>query len=364
MTPLRVLGVSEQVAAHLRDEIRKGTWGELMPGGDRLAREMGVGRSTIDLALRQLETEGLLLPQGTGRRRRIVLSEGPVGNQLRVRILPYDREERSSGSFHQVLHLVQAAGHAAEFTAQSLVSLKMDARRVAKLVERTPADAWVVVGGSQEVLATFANGPVPAFAMVGRMRGVPIAGVKPDKIPAQRDAVRRLVSLGHRRIVKLVMPERVHPMPGTVEQAFLNELRLLGISTGPYNLAVWNGGREDFHERIDSIFRHTPPTALFLDEPELFIAAQHHLARRGILAPEHVSLVSNDPDPYFEILEPRVSHIDWSFDGLSSRLVSWLRHVACGKDDRRQSLVKSVFVEGGTIGPAVDSRTWPVKARI
>jgi DNA-binding LacI/PurR family transcriptional regulator len=334
-----------------------------MPGGDRLARDLGVGRSTIDLALKQLEAEGSLLPQGVGRRRRIAVSNRLDGSQLRVRILPFDRAERDGSSFQELLHRIKAAGHAAEFTEETMVSLRMDARRVARLIGKTPADAWVVVGGSQEVLATFAKGPVPAFAMVGRMRGVPIAGVKPDKIPAQRDAVRRLVSLGHSRIVKLVLPERVLPVPGTAEQAFLNELRLLGIPTGPYNLAVWEGGPAEFHERLDSIFRHTPPTALFLDAPELFVAAQLHLARRGILAPEHVSLVSYDPDPFFEMLEPKVSHIDWSFDGLSSRLVSWLRHVACGREDRRQTFVKAVFVEGGTIGPAMGSRFWPLKGR-
>ncbi len=355
MEPIRVLGVSEQVAAHLRGEIRKGTWGDLMPGGDRLARDLGVGRSTIDVALKQLETEGLLVPQGTGRRRRIAVTDGHAGNQLRVRILPYDRLDLS-GSFHEVLHRVQAAGHAAEYTAQSLVELKMDVRRVVRLVAGTPADAWVVIGGSQEVLASFAKGPVPAFALVGRMRGVPIAGVKPDKITAQRDVVRRLVELGHSRIVKLVMPERVHPVPGLLEQAFLGELRALGIPTGPYNLAVWNGERAGFHERLESLFRHTPPTALFLDAPDLFLAAQHHLARRGIIAPEHVSLVSNDPDPYFEMLDPPVSHIDWSFDAITRHMLRWLKQVACGRADLRQSFVKATFVEGNTIGVAAD--TW------
>lgn len=357
MEPIRVLGVSEQVAAHLRGEIRKGIWGELMPGGDRLARELGVGRSTIDVALKQLESEGLLLPQGTGRRRRIASAGEPAGSQLRVRIIPYDKEDGpGSSAFHEVLHRVQAAGHDAAFAGQSLTGLKMDARRVAQLVAKTPADAWVVIAGSQEVLTTLACGPVPVFALVGRMRGVPIAGVKPDKIPAQREAIRRLVALGHSRIVKLLLPERVHPVPGLLEQAFLTELRVLGIPTGPYNLAVWNGERAGFHERLDSIFRHTPPTALFLDAPDLFIAAQHHLARRGILAPEQVSLVSNDPDPYFEMLDPAVSHIDWSFDAMSRHLVRWLKHVAGGRNERKQSFVKATFVEGGTIGAAGDPR--------
>lgn len=35
-----------------------------MPGGDRLARDLGIGRNTIDAALLQLEKEGLLVRLG------------------------------------------------------------------------------------------------------------------------------------------------------------------------------------------------------------------------------------------------------------------------------------------------------------
>jgi hypothetical protein len=38
-------------------------------------------------------------------------------------------------------------------------------------------------------------------------------------------------------------------------------------------------------------FQHTPPTALIINESLLFIAAQQHLARRGIAAPENISLI-------------------------------------------------------------------------
>ena len=355
MSPLRVSNASEQVAAHLRGEIGKKTWSDLMPGGDRLARELGVGRNTIDAALLQLEKEGLLVPQGAGRRRKIVRLDEPAGRQLQVRILPYDREDRNNYALNEVLHSFRAAGHAAEFAGHSLMELKMDVRRVARFVSSTPADAWVVQAGSREVLASFAKGPVPAFAFMGRMRGVPIAGVKPDKVSAVRQAVRRLVALGHSRIVMLVLPERVHPVPGAVEQAFLDELQSLGIPTGPYNLAVWNGDKAGFHERLGSMFRHTPPTALFLDASEVFIAAQDHLARRGILAPEHVSLICTDPSPYFDLLDPPVSHIAWTFDGVPKTLARWLNHCAAGKEDRKQTFIRARFAEGGTIGKTVGS---------
>ena len=50
----------------------------------------------------------------------------------------------------------------------------------------------------------------------------------PRKNPALAVAVRRLVDLGHRRIVMLVREERLKPYPASYEQAFLNELAALG----------------------------------------------------------------------------------------------------------------------------------------
>lgn len=350
MNPLRIFSASEQVAAHLRDGIRKGTWSERMPGGDSLARELGVGRNTIDAALLHLEREGLLVPQGTGKRRRIELLEQPAVKPLQVRLLPQSDADRHSHALNKILPDLRAAGYAADFAGHSLMGLKMDARRVSRFVESTPADAWVVCSGSKEVLTALAKGPVPVFALLGRMRGVPISGVKPDKVSAVRLAVRRLVELGHRRIVTLVLPERVHPVPGTVEQAFLDELRAQGISTGPYNLAVHSGGKAGLHERLDAMFRYTPPSAVFLDEAEVFIAAQLYLARRGILAPEQVSLVSTDPAPYFDLLDPPVSHIAWTSESVHRMLKRWLNQIASGKDERTQTFIQATFAEGGTIG--------------
>lgn len=51
--------------------------------------------------------------------------------------------------------------------------------------------------------------------------------------------LRRLHELGHRRIVLLVREERRKPYPATFEQAFLDGLKELGITTGPYNLPDW-----------------------------------------------------------------------------------------------------------------------------
>jgi biotin operon repressor len=351
MPALRVLTASEQVANYLREEIRNGTWRETMPGGDRLARELSVGRNTIDAALRKLEEDGTLLTEGGGRRRKIMPLAHLATRPLQVRLLPYSDEDPTSSTWQDVLQRVRAAGHVAEFADQSVSKLTRDLRRLERVVNKSPGHSWVVIGGSRELLSWFAENQVSVFAMAGRMRGVPIAGVKPDKIAAQTLALRRLVELGHRRIVRVLLPDRVTPTLGFPEQAFIDELEALGISTGPYHLAVWDGTLRGFHERLDALFRHTPPTAIFLDASSLFIAAQNYLARRGILAPEHVSLISMDPDPYFDLLDPAPTHISWTFEDLSRRVVRWLDNVARGKEDTRQTFTKAQFIEGGTIRP-------------
>jgi len=93
-------------------------------------------------------------------------------------------------------------------------------------------------------------------------------------------------------------------------------------------------------------------SALNLDQAFLFFAAQQHLAQRGILAPQHVSLVCTAPDPFFSWCQPTIAHFRYDLRPVLRRVVRWTDNVARGKDDRRQSHTKAEFVDGGTIGPA------------
>ena len=60
--------IAEQVATHLRGEVLRGVWSGEMPGVNRLAPKLGIDDKTVEVALRQLEKEGLLVGQGRGRR--------------------------------------------------------------------------------------------------------------------------------------------------------------------------------------------------------------------------------------------------------------------------------------------------------
>ena len=352
MADLKLLSPPEQVAAYLREELLRGSWRGEMPGAPTLAAELEVNHRMIIAAFGLLEQEGLLAPQGTGRRRRIVLPDDYSPPALRVQILLYEPSSRRLFYVVDLLHRLMEMGHVAGLATKTQQELGMDPTRIIRFVEKTEADAWVVFAGSRQVLEWFAEQPKPAFAFAGRRRGIPIAGIGPDKVPAQRIAVQRLVALGHRRIAMLVREERRKPSPGFLERTFIEELESLGIRTGPYNLPDWKDSMHDFHRCLDSLFQHTPPTALLIDGMPLFIAAQQHLAQLGILAPRDVSLIGLDPDPAFDWCQPSVAHIHWDSSQFFRRITRWANNVARGKDDRRQSFTKAEFVEGGTIGPA------------
>ena len=183
---------------------------------------------------------------------------------------------------------------------------------------------------------------------------VSIAAAGPDKASSFAAATGRLIGLGHRRITLVGRRQLRLPQPGLPVRAFLHELAAHGIPTGAFNLPDWEESKKGFVTLLDSLFGATPPTALILDETFLYNAAFHYLAKLGLRVPQDISLVCTDENTDFAWCEPSVAHISWDYRPVVRRVVRWAANVSHGKDDRRQTLTKAEFIEGGTIGPAKD----------
>lgn len=117
MESLRVLSAAEQVARHLHSGLIQGLWSEKMPGVMQLATELAVSRTTVDAALRQLESEGLLAAQGAGRRRSIVASGKAQRSSMNLRIGMLLHDPLADRGRHtlELEHKLKAAGHAILF---------------------------------------------------------------------------------------------------------------------------------------------------------------------------------------------------------------------------------------------------------
>ena len=351
MTRRPFVSITEQVSEALLDGIRQGRWRDELPGRVALAAQLGVNHKTVDSALKKLEESGWLERQGTGKGRRISRRGAPVPMALRIVILPYDKNDIARQDHLTLLHRLQSAGHDAIFAATSQQQLGQNPGRIARLVEKTRADAWIVIAGSGEILEWFAARPVPAFALFGRSAEARIACTGINRNSAQRALVARLLELGHRRIVMLVHEERRKPGPGLPEREFLGQLEAHGIQTGAYNLPDWGSTPEDLHRGLGQLFRLTPPTAMIIDDTALFFATMQHLAEIGMIAPAQVSLACTDWDPNFDWCRPTIAHIAWKAEPMIRRVIEWADNISRGKEDRRKILSLAKFVDGGTIGP-------------
>lgn len=351
MKHLQILTAPEQTAKYLREELEAGRWRQVMPGEDRLITELGIGRHTVKAALKQLEKEGLLVSQGPGRQRKVTVHKKSKRRYLRIKILLYEQIDRGLLDNAALLAQLQEAGYSVDYATKSLWELGMNADRVARHVEKHPADAWVIKAGSREVLEWFSEQSVPAIACYGRFVGLRIAASSPRVAPAMRDATQRLIELGHQRIVMLSRQERRHPKPALIEQQFLDDLKAHGLPVGSYNLPDWKDNVDGFQDCLEKLFRHTPPTALIIAEPAMYFAAQQFLANRGIVAPKHISLICADFDSLFRWSKPMISHVVWDYKPVTRRILLWADNVANGVVDHRQFFTRAKWIEGGTVGP-------------
>ena len=178
-----------------------------------------------------------------------------------------------------------------------------------------------------------------------------MASAVPRKAGAYTEAVDRFVALGHQRIVFLVREDRRKPAPGFVERHFLEQLERHGIKTGAYHLPDWEESAEGLQAMLDSIFQHTPPTAMIIQCVYLYNAVRHYLGNRGILVPDHISLLCSDPDTAFEWCLPTVAHFTWDSRKIIMCVVKWMDNISRGKDDRRKIFTEAWLVPGGTMGP-------------
>ncbi len=360
MAKWRQKSTAEQLADYFREGIRTGRWEGKMPGVMRLASELGVARDSVEGALRELEKEGLLraLGPGLGRAidlvgRAIDLNDGSDRLRgVRVGILAYEPSDKVATDTVELLNDLDEAGHVAVLSDRTMKDFGHQVGRIARVVEATRVDAWIVMSGSREVLSWFAGRDLPTFAYAGRASRLPIASIAPEKIGPLRMLVRRLVELGHQRIVLLVRGDRRKPEPGRFERAFLEALEENGISTGSYNLPDWVETPAGYGAALESLFRVAPPTAIIVDEVPFVVTTLQFCLARGLKIPRDLSLIGLDPGPSLDWSWPAIAHVAWDHRPCVRRMVGWANNIAAGKDDRRQSFSKAVLVEGGTIGPA------------
>lgn len=125
-----------------------------MPGILALENELCLNRNLLGQALQMLEDEGILLSQGKGKPRKILIPKAHRLDTLRIGIMRHG--EHDVNRFHplaETKYLLEAAGHSVAIASGTLSAMDLNPKRVAKAISKHDVDAWVVVSGTKSLLS-------------------------------------------------------------------------------------------------------------------------------------------------------------------------------------------------------------------
>jgi DNA-binding LacI/PurR family transcriptional regulator len=366
---LRRLTLIDQTAGHLREAIREGRWKHHLPGAIRLAEELGVSRNTTVAAISRLITEGLVLPATKRHPHALATTtdtpDEPPARRLRTAMLMMTSLEKHSPFLQReimrIMFELKTDGYECIPVVFPAGKTPIKTGYLPRLLHETDVDAWLVFTGTREILEWFSARPeTPVFAVGGRCKDLPIAAAATsDVAQTVRDITRRLLALGHRRIVLIAEVDRRKPKPGRMILAFREELEAAGIKPGEFNTPDWEETPEGLVVLLKSLFRFTPPTALICNNMHTTCGAATFLTRIGLNTPADVSIVSlapEDPFPAWTFPGTDFAHVEEDDRTSFRRIREWVTQVAENRADTRQVWSTAKLVEGNTIGPAKEPR--------
>lgn len=362
MPTVRRLSLIDQTVLHLCEGLRAGRWKDRLPGQRPLADELGVSRHTLRAAMGELVKQGILLKGELGDSYAVASQAWPESvrqrSDLRIALLFVEPLSSEAPEIQRlvmdIIGRLKSEGH--DCLSVNFPSGK-DSHKTGylpRLVEETRADAWIVVRGTQEVLEWFVAAQLPVLAFGGRAKELPVAAVGFDGSSFVRKVVRRLVELGHQRIVLISSHAFRRPAPGLTVRTFQEELASAGVRVSEYHTPDWEETPDGLCRLLDSLFRFTPPTALLCVPMCATHGALGWLARRGKSVPSDVSLVTWGGDPslawHFPGLKPAHPVDDYAL--FMKNVFEWVAEVADGRPPRWQRSVEPHFNEGNTVSRA------------
>lgn len=353
----------DQVVTVIRSGIQNGRWKARMPGQARLAKELGVARETAAQAISRLISEGVL-EQPAGRVATVIRKEvlehnaNTQARTLRVALLFADATESkiaaSSAVIADLISSIQEHGHSC---AKYALPAGKDIHKTGYLqglVDTAAADAWLVYGGTLEVLTWFSQNVPHVMALGGRCTELPIAAAGSNVLPALSKQVKRLLALGHRRIVLICYRGARHPKPGQTVEVFRELLQSAGITAGDYHVPDWEETPAGLEKLLQSTFQITPPTALICWTLGSVNGVLGWLARNRVRIPQDVSVVSLGHDLATDWFQPNLQVVSVQTDDkiIGQSVIKWLNSVISGQAETQQTWCPILINQGNSIGPA------------
>ena len=344
-----------QMAHRLMDDLLRSP-GATLPGVRTLAPRYNVSRKTVERALAYFEELGILAPAEGGRKRQIHNARlrkvaSSKGNMSANRILFVSVVFKEIQTSHLVKHIFENFRELCEKSGFFLSPF--DAARASPsklktlLAELRPRGAIVHGSGNPALNAVLAL-DIPAIGVAMRDSRLPCFFHRNGYL----DAWLHARAMGHSRVaMPVVMGAEA------VYEEFASELKQLADRGGFAFNPVFNFPKvqtatvEEYHDLLDRLFRHTPPTCLVLDDLSHYLAASSFLQQRRLRTPSDVSIILLTQDPLLADILPSIAHnIRYDPNGLA-RAFATLREQMNGLRSHEQVVLSARWVPGDSLAP-------------
>jgi DNA-binding LacI/PurR family transcriptional regulator len=351
--PQRITLVAQTVHS-LGEGIRSGRWKGHLPGERDLCTTLQVSRPTMRAALKELQLKGWI--SVTQRQRRLIemkpahgasapgsrivgaVASAPLRTMPPASLLVIDilREQLAKSRWQMEL-VVDASCYS-----------KRPTKALEKLVRKTPAAAWLLMGSSAPMQKWFHKSSIPCLVLGTCPEEFPLPSIDADYRATCRHAGTLLLRKGHRRIV-MVLP----------------------ISSTGGDMESERGIREamDAHSKAELlVLRHRNKTHLcaLLDKalesagrPTAFMVARAthaltvtmHLMRRGIRLPKDAVVLSRDDESFLWHASPSLARYAVDPEQFARKAAKAMRELAeTGTLTSRTIRMMPTFIPDETLG--------------
>lgn len=355
MTPFR--SISTQVADTLREEFRRGTWRQAIPGERLLAERLSVSRKTVRKALALLRSEGAIRT-ARGRGSAIVqarsLRGGPRPVKTIALLLPEPLEGARPFTVLWVNHLM-AQLHEAGMQLEIVSGWKYFGRRAGRSLRRLlaahPARCWLLARSHRALQQWFEESGAPCLVAGSAHAGIDLPSVDVDHRALCRHAAITFLRNGHRRLA-LFLEQAGHAGDDDSEQGFREGLAQHAEAAAPLICRPAKGPAAIIAElrRLQAL--SSPPTGYLLSNSFSYLTVLSHFAQHDRRVPRDISLIARDEEPFLSHVDPVPTRYAFAPAKFATAMNQAIKRVLEGGAPRRFEVrIMPDFVKGASVGP-------------
>lgn len=352
---LKFRSFSEQVSEILRQEIRTGTWKEILPGERILAARLQVSRKTLRRALAELRKEGLVATK-SGRSTLIRRRSGQQANKTRVALLlPAPLEVARPFTIlwvNRLMALLQDRGlyldiiHGPQYYGPKV------AQPLGRLTASHPARAWILAGSVIAMQEWFEESEIPTVLSGSPHHGIDLPSVDLDHKAQCRHAATVFLRAGHRNLALFLdrggRAGDVESSDGFSEGA-AGQAR---VTVMPIAKSGPSGGTEPLIRTVRRLLAMKPrPTGWLLANAAHYLTVVSYLGSLGLKVPDDVSLISRDEEPFLRHLHPLPTHYSTSPVRFAKQLNRALQRLESGSMDAFSLRIIPDLAAGRSVAP-------------